>query len=123
LILSLAKRGLRLLGIGALIVVLELVDLTVHNTLGWAGYVTWPEVGHFNRDVFERQLETALPPGAPKSAVEAYLKRERVAFHYDPRPPASFYAETAFFPGVLRIEIELDQEMKVAQAKLFERYK
>src|SRR4051812_39745776 len=81
-----AIRVLRPIGVAMLIVVLALVDLTVHNTFGWAGHVTWFELGHFNVETFEKQFRTALPVGTPKGAVEAYLTRESIPFKYDDSP-------------------------------------
>lgn len=108
---------MRAVGVLTLIVVLELVNLTVHNTFGWAGHVTWYEVGHFNLKTFDKQFRRALPVGTPKSTVEAYLAREGIPFRFDDWRPG-FRIEAPYDIRTLKIDIYMDRESKVKDIDL-----
>ena len=123
------RRLLRVFGVAILIVVFAVLGLTVRNTFGWAGHVTWGELGSFNIEKFERQFREALPVGTPKSTVDAYLTREKIPFSYDrDRHYFRVYELGAvhallYFPGDLSIHVELDHDLKVSEVRFSIMYK
>ena len=127
---SKSGRWRRRLGVVAAVMALAVATLTISNTFGWAGRVTWSELGQFNIGTFEGQFQKALPLGMPKSSAEAYLKREGIPFSDE--GGATPYLEIfkpgvhrAFFliPGDLSIHVEFDRDLKVSGIRFHLQYK
>jgi hypothetical protein len=104
-------------GLTILTLVLSVGGLTALNTFGWGGHVTWRQLGHFNVKTFERQFRETLPFGTPRSAVEAYLKREGIPFKYSEGSAPYFWIyrpnvdwTLLLFPGDLSVHVNLGKD-------------
>ena len=113
---------------GLLIAAFIVAYLMFQNTFGWAGHVTWAELGQFNMSRFEQQLREALPLGTPRAAVENYLQSEGIPFeHANVGGPIIWVFKPSFireFPFAdLSVHIELDRDAKVSGLKFSRLYK
>ena len=121
-------RRHRRLGAATLFAGFVVAYLTIQNTFGWAGHVTWSELGQFNMGQFERQLREALPVGTSSVSVEQYLQREGIPFkHVTVGTPIIWVFAPSFIRQIpfadLSVHIELDRDSKVSGIKFNRLYK